>query len=54
MTAPLPHRSPDSGTQGEPQPYGIPSRDLVARAEAGWERFLAAAEGVETETDSGQ
>ncbi|MFE5595236.1 hypothetical protein [Streptomyces sp. NPDC056549] len=53
MTAP-PSLSSDSGTHGETQPYGVPSRDLVARAEAGWERFMAAAEGVETETDSGQ
>ncbi|GHB09340.1 hypothetical protein ACIQRS_13995 [Streptomyces termitum] len=54
MTAPFPHRSPDSGAQGEPRLYGVPSRDLVALAEAGWERFLAAAEGEQPETDSGQ
>ncbi|MFD3997383.1 hypothetical protein [Streptomyces sp. NPDC058583] len=54
MTAPLPDRSPDSDTPGETQSYGVPSRDLVARAEAGWERFLATTEGVEPETDSGQ
>ncbi|MFF9915613.1 hypothetical protein [Streptomyces sp. NPDC013457] len=40
MAAPLPRRTPFASPDEEPQPYGIPSPDLIARAESGLAKFL--------------
>ncbi|WP_405890795.1 hypothetical protein OG427_28040 [Streptomyces sp. NBC_00133] len=59
MTAPLSCRTPGSSVcpalsdASDWAPFGRPSADLVARAEAGWEKFLCRGEAVEQEPDEG-
>ncbi len=54
MTMPLPRRTPgaqgpasDAAESPDWEPFGVPSRDLVARAESGWEKFLRRSEAGE-------